>query len=53
LGPAELPLFERKSRLAKLIVAANANWLHYSESFDDDMALLKAADHKRLEGIVS
>ena len=31
----ELPLSERKARLEKLILAANAGWLHYSESFDD------------------
>jgi hypothetical protein len=31
----ELPLFERKARLEKLIVTVNANWLRYSESFDD------------------
>ena len=46
-------LFERKARLEKLILAANANWLHYSESFDDGLELLKAADRMRLEGIVS
>ena len=49
----ELPQFERKARLEKLILAANANWLHYSESFDDGLELLKAADRMRLEGIVS
>jgi bifunctional non-homologous end joining protein LigD len=37
----ELPLIERKARLKKLILAANANWLHYSESFDDGLELLK------------
>jgi bifunctional non-homologous end joining protein LigD len=31
----ELPLIERKARLEKLIIAANAGWLLYSESFDD------------------
>jgi hypothetical protein len=40
----ELPLIERKARLKKLIIAANAAWLHYSESFDDGLELLKAAD---------
>ena len=49
----ELPLFERKARLEKLIRAANANWLHYSESFDDGLELLAAADRMHLEGIVS
>jgi bifunctional non-homologous end joining protein LigD len=49
----ELPLFERKARLEKLILAVNAGWLHYSESFDDGIGLLKAADHMKLEGIVS
>jgi bifunctional non-homologous end joining protein LigD len=49
----ELPLIERKARLKKLIVATNANWLRYSESFDDGIELLKAADRMKLEGIVS
>jgi bifunctional non-homologous end joining protein LigD len=49
----ELPLFERKARPEKLILAANANWLHYSETFDDGLELLKAADRMRLEGIES
>jgi bifunctional non-homologous end joining protein LigD len=49
----ELPLFERKARLEKLILAANANWLRYSETFDDGLGLLKAADRMKLEGIVS
>ena len=49
----ELPLVERKARLEKVIIAANAGWLHYSESFDDGFELLKAADRMRLEGIVS
>jgi ATP-dependent DNA ligase len=35
------------------IIAANAGWLHYSESFDDGLELLKAADRMKLEGIVS
>jgi ATP-dependent DNA ligase len=46
----ELPLFERKARLEKLILAANANWLRYSESFDDGIELL---NRMKLEGIVS
>jgi bifunctional non-homologous end joining protein LigD len=48
-----MPLFERKIRLEKLIVAANSDWLRYSEGFDDGIELLKAADHIKLEGIVS
>jgi ATP-dependent DNA ligase len=36
----ELPLVEREARLKKLIVAANANWLRCSESFDDGLELL-------------
>jgi bifunctional non-homologous end joining protein LigD len=47
----ELPLAQRKARLEKLITAAN--WLHYSESFDDGLKLLKSADRMRLESIVS
>ena len=49
----ELPLVERRARFEKLILAANANWLHYSESFDDGLELLAAADRMHLEGIVS
>ena len=49
----ELPLIERKARLEKVIIAANAGWLHYSESFDDGFELRKAADRMKLEGIVS
>jgi ATP-dependent DNA ligase len=49
----ELPLVERKARLEKVIIAANAGWLHYSESFDDGLELRKAADRMKLEGIVS
>jgi hypothetical protein len=49
----ELPLIERKAGLERLIVAANASWLHYSESFDDGFELLTAADRLGLEGIVS
>jgi ATP-dependent DNA ligase len=47
----ELPLFERRAKLKKMIIAANAGWLHYSESFDDGLELLKAADRMRLEVI--
>jgi ATP-dependent DNA ligase len=49
----ELPLLERKPRLEKLIVSASANWLRYSESFDDGLKLLAEADRLGLEGIVS
>jgi hypothetical protein len=35
-----------------LIIAANIAKLHYSESFDDGLELLKAAD-RLLEGVVS
>jgi bifunctional non-homologous end joining protein LigD len=41
------------ARLEKLIAGANAGWLLYSESFDDDLELLAAADRLGLEGIVS
>ena len=49
----ELPLIERKARLERLIMAADTAWLHYSESFDDGLELLKAADRLGLEGVVS
>jgi bifunctional non-homologous end joining protein LigD len=49
----ELPLSERKARLEKLILGANTDWLRYSESFDDGIELLMAADRMKLEGIVS
>jgi bifunctional non-homologous end joining protein LigD len=49
----ELPLFERKDRLEKVVITANASWLHFSESFDDRLELLAAADRMHLEGIVS
>jgi bifunctional non-homologous end joining protein LigD len=49
----ELPLLDRKARLEKLILAANANWLLYSESFDDGLRLLAEADRLGLEGVVS
>jgi bifunctional non-homologous end joining protein LigD len=47
------PQLERKARLEKVIIAASAERLHYSESFDDGFELLKGADRIRLEGIVS
>jgi bifunctional non-homologous end joining protein LigD len=49
----ELPLIERKARLERLIMAADTAWLHYSESFDDGLELLKAADRLGLEGVLS
>jgi bifunctional non-homologous end joining protein LigD len=49
----ELPLLERKARLEELILAANANWLLYSENFDDGLRLLAEADRLGLEGVVS
>jgi bifunctional non-homologous end joining protein LigD len=49
----ELPVVERKARLEKLIPAANADWLHYSESFNYGLELLAVADRMHLEGIVS
>jgi ATP-dependent DNA ligase len=49
----DLRELERKARLETLIITANAGWLLYSESFDDGLELLKAADRMRLEGIVS
>jgi bifunctional non-homologous end joining protein LigD len=42
-----------EAKLEKLIVAVNANWLRFSESFDDGIELLKAANRMKLEGIVS
>jgi hypothetical protein len=42
-----------KARLEKLIFGANANWLRYSESFDDGLELLMAADRMKLEGIAT
>jgi bifunctional non-homologous end joining protein LigD len=35
----ELPLFKRKARPKKLILAANTNWVRYSESFDDGVGV--------------
>jgi bifunctional non-homologous end joining protein LigD len=49
----EPPLLERKNRLEKLIVAANANWLRSSEGFDDGLKLLAEGDRLGLKGIVS
>jgi ATP-dependent DNA ligase len=49
----QFPLLERKARLGKLIATAKTDWLHYSESFDDSLELLTAADRMRLERVVS
>jgi ATP-dependent DNA ligase len=49
----ELPLLERNVRLEKPILAANANWLLCSESFDDGLRLLAEAERLGLEGVVS
>jgi bifunctional non-homologous end joining protein LigD len=48
-----LPLFERKGRLEALFTDNASSHLGYSESFTDPLALLKAAEHLGLEGIVS
>jgi bifunctional non-homologous end joining protein LigD len=49
----ELPLEQRKARLARIVREARAPWLRYSESFEDSGKLLAAADAMQLEGIVS
>lgn len=46
----ELPLRLRRAELRKLLPIGN---LHFSEAFDDPVALLQAAETHRLEGIVS
>ena len=40
------------NRLEKLIVSARANWLHFSEGFNDGLELLKTTDRMKLEDIV-
>jgi bifunctional non-homologous end joining protein LigD len=47
------PLMERKHALEKLVYRARDNRLRLSESFDDGLKLLVAAERMRLEGIVS
>jgi hypothetical protein len=53
LQHGETPSFERKARLEKLVVATNASWLRYSESFEDGIELLAAVDRMNLGGIGS
>jgi ATP-dependent DNA ligase len=47
----DLPLIERKARLEKLIIAAKANWLRHSESFDEhrEMAVASVLGYLRSE----
>jgi bifunctional non-homologous end joining protein LigD len=45
----ELPLEQRKARLARIVRDARAPWLRYSESFEDSAKLLAAADAMQLE----
>jgi bifunctional non-homologous end joining protein LigD len=49
----ERPLVERKRALEKLAYKAHDNRLRLSESFDDGLKLLVAAERTHLEGIVS
>jgi bifunctional non-homologous end joining protein LigD len=48
----ELPIEERRKRLQKLLDKRNQT-VRYSETFDDGVALLKAAKQQRLEGIMA
>jgi len=48
-----LPLIERRMHLAMLLDKADISSLPFSESFDDPIALLEAANRMGLEGIVS
>jgi bifunctional non-homologous end joining protein LigD len=47
----DLPLSERRKRLAKLLDKRNRT-VKFSEPFDDGPALLRAAEERRLEGIM-
>src|SRR5215210_2408645 len=47
----DLPLAERRARLEKLLDKRNRT-VQFSESFDDGPALLRAAEERRLEGIM-
>ena len=47
----DLPLSERRARLQKLL-DGRYRTVQYSESFEDGHALLKAAEERRLEGIM-
>ena len=46
-------LHQQWPRPFKLIIAASTGWLHYSETFDDGLKVLKAADRFGVEGVVS
>jgi bifunctional non-homologous end joining protein LigD len=48
----DLPLTERRKRLEKLLDKRNKT-VRFSETFDDGPALLKAAEHQGLEGIMA
>jgi bifunctional non-homologous end joining protein LigD len=47
----DLPLAERRKRLKKLLDGRNRT-IQFSDSFDDGKALLRAAEERRLEGIM-
>jgi bifunctional non-homologous end joining protein LigD len=47
----DLPLSERRKRLKKLLDGRNRT-IQFSEAFDDGKALLRAAEERRLEGIM-
>jgi bifunctional non-homologous end joining protein LigD len=47
----DLPLSERRARLRKLLDGRNRT-VQFSESFEDGRALLRAAEERRLEGIM-
>jgi len=47
----DLPLADRRARLQNLLDGRNRT-VKFSESFDDGLALLKAAEEQRLEGIM-
>jgi ATP-dependent DNA ligase len=48
-----LPLIERRRRLEQLGKLAKVPCLHVVEAFDDGLALLRVAEERGLEGIVS
>ena len=47
------PLIARRVRLQRLVAQSQITSLRYSETFDDPLRLLKAAEEMGLEGIVS
>lgn len=49
----DLALIDRKRLLEKLVHRTNEHWLRYSETFDDGVKLLAAAERMGLEGVVS